>query len=264
MEHMSTRKKARALCVARSTLFYRRKKPEQDWKLKCDIEKVLREHPAYGSPRIAMVLTRNHKAVERVMKLFGIKAYRRRGRKWRRKKKIEVVYENLLLTVTPAFPHHAWEADFIEVWWKLKKFYVATVFDIFTHEIVGVSIGRNKGTSLTMAALQDALFSHPRPVIFHSDNGSEYRAHAFVEVLERVGALISRSHPASPWENGYQESFYDKFRIELGDPNQFETIGELIVEIYRVIHYYNTSRIHTSLKMSPRQFAQLHTRATMQ
>ncbi|MGI0025057.1 MAG: hypothetical protein ACREA4_07930, partial [Nitrososphaera sp.] len=36
---------------------------------------------------------------------------------------------------------------------------------------------------------------------------------------------ISRSAPGCPWENGYQESFYDKFKIDLGDPNRVKTWG---------------------------------------
>ncbi|WP_057745313.1 IS3 family transposase [Bradyrhizobium manausense] len=256
--------KARLLGIARSTLYYAKKRAGRDWMLKVKIEEVLREHPSYGSPRIALVLGRNHKAIERVMKLFGIKAYRRRGKKWLKKKKIQVIYANLLFAVTPSYRHHAWAADFTELWWKKKKLYVATVIDLYTREIVGMSISKSKGLALTMAALQDALFSHTRPVIFHSDNGSEYRAHSFVRTLETVGSAISRSYPACPWENGYQESFYDKFKVELGDPNRFASYGELIAETYRQIRYYNNDRIHTALKMPPRQFAQLHAAATMQ
>ena len=76
--------RARELGVSRGTLYYKQKKPDKDWQLKCQIENVLREHPSYGSPRIALALNRNHKPIERVMKLFGIKAYRRRGRKFKR------------------------------------------------------------------------------------------------------------------------------------------------------------------------------------
>ncbi len=66
----------------------------------------------------------------------------------------------------------------------------------------------------------------PHPAIFHSDNRREYEARVFVGVLERLGIAISRSHPGCPWENGYQESFYDKFTVELGDPTRFMTLGE--------------------------------------
>jgi len=64
------------------------------------------------------------------------------------------------------------------------------------------------------------------------------------------------SRAGCPWENGYQESFYKGFKQDLGDPNRFETLGELIAEIYRTINYYNRKRIHTALGMSPLQFAQ--------
>lgn len=63
------------------------------------------------------------------------------------------------------------------------------------------------------------------------------------------------SHKHSPRENGYQESFYSQFKVDLGDPNRFKTLGELAVAIYLQIHYYNTSRIHTKLKMPPATFA---------
>jgi putative transposase len=201
--------------------------------------------------------------VERVMHLFGIKAYRRRGRKWLKKKKIVVIYANLLFSTIPAYPHHVWAADFTEVWWRKKKIYVATVIDLFTREIVGLGIARNKGLALTMAALQDALFDHPRPAVFHSDNGSEYNAHAFIGVLETVGSAISRSHPGCPWENGYQESFYNQFKVDLGDPSRFASFGELIAEIYRTISYYNTARIHSALEMPPREFARQCASATI-
>ena len=54
---------------------------------------------------------------------------------------------------------------------------------------------------------------------------------------------LSRSRGQSlPWGNGYQESFYDKFTIDLGDPNRFATLGELVAEIYSTFWHYNYAR----------------------
>jgi transposase InsO family protein len=249
--------RARELGVSRGTLYYKRKMPGKDWELKCQIEEVLRQEGkhSYGSPRISEELKRNHKVIERVMKLFGIKAYRRRARKLK-KKAIKIEYTNLLLTNMPLWKNHIWAADFTEIWWQDKKVYVATVIDLFTREIVGIAISRNKGVQLTAAALWNALLYNPKPLIFHSDNGSEYRAKAFVEILKNLNILISRSAPGCPWENGYQESFYDKWKVDFGDPHCFKTFGELVVGIYRSIWVYNNTRMHTSLNMTPREFAQ--------
>ena len=106
------------------------------------------------------------------------------------------------------------------------------------------------------AAFQTFLAQAPFPIHeIHSDNGSEYNAEVFIEALQTVGVLISRSAPGCPWENGYQESFYDKFKIDLGDPNRFKSLGELVSAIYQQIWIYNNERIHTSLRMTPVQFA---------
>lgn len=190
------------------------------------------------------------------MRLFGIKPYRRRGRRWHRKKKIQVVYPNLLLTTIPAYPHHIWAADFTEVWYHDRWVYIATVIDLHTREIVGVAVSNRKGAVLTLQALWAALMHHAHPMFFHSDNGSEYIAASFVAVLIQFGIKISRSHPGCPWENGYQESFYGKFKIDLGDPNRFPTLGVLVAEIYGTIWDYNHTRIHSALKMPPLVFAQ--------
>ena len=250
---MSKTALAHTLGITRQSLYYASKKDRKDWALKVRIESVLRKRHchAYGSRRIAWELGLNRKGVQRVMRRFGIKPYRRRGRKWCKKKNISVVYPNLLLITIPSYQHHVWAADFTEVWWKDRWVYIATVIDLYTREIVGVSVSLRKGTPLTMQALCAALLCHQRPMIFHSDNGKEYDAKAYIRVLTEFGMLISRSHPGCPWENGYQESFYGKFKVDLADPNRFRSFGELVAEIYRTIWEYNNTRIHSALKMPP-------------
>lgn len=254
---------ARTLGVSRQSLYYTRKREGTDWALRQRIERVLTEHPSYGSRRIALSLRVNRKSIARVMKKYGILPYRRRRTKWRKHRKIQVTYPNLLAVTTPQYPHHMWAADFTELLWREKRVYVATVIDVYTREVVGVAVSLRKGTPLTLQALYGSLFSHQRPTIFHSDNGREYDAKVFKETLTNLGVLISRSLPSSPWQNGYQESFYDKFKIDLGDPNRHASLGHLVAEIYRTIWQYNHTRIHSALKMSPRQFAQLHALATL-
>lgn len=247
---------AHHLGVARSTLYYRPKKLARDWSRKQAIETVLHDHPSYGSRRLSLVLSWNRKQVRRVMRKFGLKPYRRRGRKYRKIKDYSVKYPNLLLTMTPSFPHHIWVSDFTRLGFHGRGLHLATVMDIYTRQVVGVSVLTIHTAQLTIQALWSALLHHPRPEIFHSDNGSEYQAAVFRSLVNELGIRISRSRPRSPWENGYQESFYSQFKVELGDPNRFASLGELVAEIYRLVHYYNTRRIHSDLRMAPQQFMQ--------
>lgn len=249
--------RARELGVSLRSLYYKQKKPEKDWELKCQIEEVLREHPSYGHRRLALHLNMNKKKVSRVMRLFGIKAYRRRGIKWKKTKNIKVVYPNILMTTYPVYPNHIWTADFTHLNFQGKVVYIATVMDLYTRRIVGISILTNHAVQLVMSALMDALHNNSRPQIFHSDNGSEYNSELFIDVLQNLNINISRSKPGCPWENGYQESFHSQFKVDFGDPVRFKTLGELVYEIYQTIYYYNNKRIHSALRMSPNQFAVL-------
>lgn len=252
---------ARELGVSVSTLYYKKKLPERDRALKIRIKEAWRYHPSYGHRRLALHLGINKKRIRRVMKLFDLHPYRRRGRKSRKYNTIKrVMYPNLIKDFVPHYEGQAWAADFTYLPYQKKFLYVATVIDLYTRKIVGWAAMRHHHTLLVLQALFMGLSSHSRPAIFHSDNGSEYASKTFVWVLTDVGSQISRIAPGCPWENGYQESFYAQFKIDLGDSNRFDSLGELIYEIAKTIWYYNQMRIHTSLNMPPAVFAKRHER----
>lgn len=244
--------------MSRSMMYYRHKMPDKDWWLKQQIELALRDKSSYGHKRIADHLKINKKRVLRVMKLFGIKPYRRRGKKWKKPGKNSKEYPNLLLTEFPRYPNHIWASDFTYIQFKKRTLYLATIIDLFTREVVGFSILLCHSNNLVINALLSAVSKYPPPAILHSDQGSEYKSKDYIALVENLGIKISMSRKGSPWENGYQESFYSQFKVDLGDPNRFETLGELVWTIYKTIYEYNNNRIHRSLKMPPAEFAQRH------
>lgn len=249
---------ARQQNISISSLYYKPVKPQKDECLKNQIEHILAQHPSYGHRRIAIELKVNKKKVRRVMRLFDIMAYRRRGRRFRKIKDYSLIYPNLLQS-TP-FPEKAnqiWVSDFTYIPFHGKYVYLATIEDIFNRKIVGWSLLTNHTGQLTISALIDAIEKQGRPDILHSDQGSEYKSKLYTGFAKNLGINISMSHKGCPWENGYQESFYSQFKVDLGDPNRFRTLGELSAVIYQQIYYYNNQRIHLKLKMPPNQFDQM-------
>jgi putative transposase len=245
---------AKTLGISRSLLYYEHKQEKKDWETKVLIEDGLRLHPSYGPKRLWTHLKINHKRIARVMKKYGIKPYRKRGPKWKGKNATGLDYPNLLLTNMPPYANHIWASDFTYIWFDGAWLYLATVIDLYTREIVGFAISRHHDRWLVTEALLDALRYHPRPSIIHSDHGSEYKSKDYQGLLKELGIRVSMAAKGCPWENGYQESFYNQFKVDLGDPACFLSLGELTAGIYRQIWYYNTERIHTALKMSPIQF----------
>ena len=183
---------AKILGVSRQLLYYEHKQPKKDWDLKAKIEEVLREHPSYGHKRLAMHLDINRKRVLRVMKKFGIKPYRRRGKKYKHiKPKTEIVYPNLLLSTYPKYPHRIWASDFTHIWFKKQWVYLATVMDLYTRKIVGFSVLTNHSVQLTLSALLSAILNNPRPQIIHSDQGSEYTSKDYINLCQNLSILVS-------------------------------------------------------------------------
>ncbi len=88
-----------------------------------------------------------------------------------------------------------------------------------------------------------------------ADRGSEYLSTAHALACEHYGITISCSAPSSPWQNGYMESWFGKFKPELGPLTQFEDLGQLYEAIAGQIYFYNHDRIHTALGMSPEAHA---------
>ena len=74
------------------------------------------------------------------------------------------------------------------------------------------------------------------------------------ELAANCGIRMSYSAKAHPWENGYQESFYQGFKLDLGDPKRFESVGEVVEAIHLQLYVYNHYRIHLSLKAAPKQY----------
>lgn len=248
---------AKELDVSVSSLYYKKKLPRKDNALRIRLEEALRYHSSYGHKRLAIHLRINRKRILRAMYLFDIHPYRRRGRTPRKSSRISGNrYPNLAKGIIPHYEGHIWAADFTYLPYKGTFLYLATVIDLYTRKIVGWTAMKNHCAPLVLQALFTAISVHSRPFIFHSDNGREYGSKVFTHALTELGIQISRTAPASPWENGFQESFYAQFKIDLGDPGRFSSSGELVYEIARTIWEYNHTRIHLALKMPPAMFAE--------
>ena len=229
--------------------------------MKDQILSILTLHPSYGHRRVAIVLSVGKKRARRVMKLYGIKPYKRKAR-WRKRRdlgKPDSGYPNLIKGTCPVKPGIVFAGDFTRLYWNKQVFYLATFIDLHTREVVGWSVSTRHTSELVIEAFLDAVTNTGKPLVVHTDQESEYKSQEYARLMTDLGVRISMSAKASPWENAYQESFYNNFKTDLGlEFERFETIGRLVEAIHHTIVYYNQYRIHTKLKMSPTQFKAKH------
>ncbi len=247
---------AQVLGINRKNIYRQQRQPAKDQALKQQIEAAHQEHPAYGHRRIALHLGINHKRAQRVMARFNLRPPRRRTKRYTRPSTTPHPYINRLKDL-PAItqPHQVWCSDLTRLVYQGTVWYLATIEDLATRQIIAHRIGKHHDSHLVLAMLQQALASGAKPGIFHSDQGNEFMAQRCTDYLTLHGIQISISDVGSPWQNGFKESFYGRFKDELGDVNRFDFVGAFFEAIHRHIHYYNHHRIHTALKMPPAVYA---------
>ena len=81
---------------------------------------------------------------------------------------------------------------------------LAAIMDVFTRCIRGWHLGHSLDHSLTLAALQRALAEHTLE-IHHSDQGVQYAATAYTQMLQEANVQISMAGGGQAWQNGYAE-----------------------------------------------------------
>lgn len=248
--------------INHKNIYHQSKKDMKDLVVKNDIEETFKTHPAYGHRRVALELKVNHKKILRIMHKFNLKP----PRLWYQKKFItrsNPAYKNQftnLLKDTDLKQYDMgdiWSSDLTYIKFQGSFLYLAIIADIVSKEIVGFNLSTKHDSDLVLKTLKQALLKTKKsPQIFHSDRGGEYLSGDCIEFLEDLGIKISVSDPGSPWQNSWSESFFSRFKMESGNLNRFDSLGELIEYIFEYFHYYNNLRIHTKIKMSPVQFKQ--------
>ena len=152
----------------------------------------------------------------------------------------------------PTHRNHVWSYDFVadrtQGGGAIK---ILTVIDEYTRESLGIVVARSITSDDVLDCLTDLFITHGSPEYIRSDNGPEFTAKVVRNWLGQIGVATLFIEPASPWENGYNESFNGKLRDELLDREIFYTLREAQVIIERWRQEYNTFRPHSSLGYSP-------------
>jgi transposase InsO family protein len=78
------------------------------------------------------------------------------------------------------------------------------LLDVYSRAMRGWHLSRHLDQSLTLTALRRALVHH-RPEIHHSDQGVQYAATAYIQLLQASGVQISMASVGEATENGYAE-----------------------------------------------------------
>jgi putative transposase len=131
----------------------------------------------------------------------------------------------------------------------------AVLLDLFTRCIRGWHLGRSLSQELTLSALQRALVQR-LPEIHHSDQGVQYAATGYVQLLQEAGVRISMAEVGQAWQNGYAERVMRTIKEEEVDLSEHQDYWDAYRQIGQFLEdVYMKKRIHSSLDyLTPVEF----------
>jgi len=251
----SGRAACRYIGLGRSSYHYQARPPcEHRQRLVTRTHELSAQHPRYGYRRIVALLRQegwdtSRKQVQRLRRTEGLRVPPPRRRQSRRG-------VSTGLPTQAKHRGHVWTWDFVaDATVHGGTLRMLTVLDEHTKEVHVLRPERRIGSADVIALVQAAITQHGAPEFIRSDNGSEFIAHDLQRWLADQHIKTIYITPASPWENGFVESFHSRFRDECLNREQLFTLTEarVVIEDFRLD--YNSARPHSSLGyLSPQRF----------
>ena len=208
----------------------------------------------FGAPKIHAILkNRGEKvALETVrilMREMGLQSIRYGSKKYHleqpeRRKNI------LKQSFVAERPNQIWVSDVTYYRFNEKQYFICAVLDLFARKIVACRIGYGNNTRFVKATFQDAFESRKPDVglVFHSDQGSNYRSRTFCDYLKKNGVVQSFSAPGTPHDNSVMETFFASLKREELYPHKYRSEREFRAAVERYIEFYNAQRPHKTLR----------------
>lgn len=219
----------------------------------------------YGSPRMTVALQRegyvcSRNRIARLMRLDGLAARMKRRYCRTTISDHRLASPNLLQRqFDVAAPDRVLTSDITYVSTNEGWLYVATVLDLCTRKIIGLSMRSDMTAELVSDALTQATRRRTLTsgTIVHSDRGVQYSSDAYRSIIAKHGFIQSMSRKGDCWDNAPMESFFKTLKVELIYPKkQYRTREEAARSIFEYIEiYYNRQRMHSALNyQSPEEF----------
>lgn len=250
------------LDCARSTYYYEPVVDPEDARLIGAIEPILMRWPFYGYRRVTAQMKREGHSVgetrvRRLLRQMAHSCSAGRVRVVTTDSKHDLPrYANQIKNLTITRPNQVWVADITYIRLGRRCIYLAVILDAFSRAVRGWCLGRSLEKDLTVSALKMALARHPAPDYHHSDQGSQYAAVAYTDLLVEAKTAISMSAVGQPTENGLAERFIRTLKeehIDYSEYNDFEDAFRQLEHWLKV--EYMTERIHSALGyLTPAEF----------
>lgn len=244
--------RCRAIDLARSSFYYQ---PKGESGLNLELMRLMDQefttHCFHGVLGMRDFLRQqgywvNEKRVRRLMRLMGLEAVAPKpglsnpapGHK---------VFPYLLRGVEITGPDHVWSTDITYIAMPKGFMYLTAVMDWYSRYVLSWKISNTMDTAFCLEALGEAFRQGGKPLIFNTDQGSQYTSIDFTSTLLDRGIKVSMDGKGRATDNAFIERLWRSVKQQCIYRHAPMDGRELYAILAEYFHYYNHQRAHQHL-----------------
>jgi len=245
-------RQAQLLELSRASVYYRpQPTSDADLALMRRIDELHLEHPFAGSRMLRDLLNREGFAVGRkhvttLMRKMGIEALYRKPRTSGRDRE-HPVFPYLLRGLTIDRPNQVWAMDTTYIPMRRGFVYLTAVVDWATRRVLAFRVSISLAADAAVEALQEAIARYGVPEIMNTDQGSQFTAKDFIDVLREHRIGISMDGKGCWRDNVFVERLWKTIKYEHVYLHAYDSVSDARAKLAVYIDFYNRRRPHSSI-----------------
>jgi putative transposase len=180
------------------------------------------------------------------MARMGVEPLYRRPRTTRKHPGYQV-YPYLLRGLSIERPNQVWAMDITYIPMARGFVYLAAVVDWASRRVLAHRVSISMDGEFCRQVLEEALARYGKPEIFNTDQGSQFTAGGFIDILKRHGIAISMDGKGAWRDNVFVERLWRSVKYEEVYLRAYETVSEARASLARYFEFYNRRRPHSTL-----------------
>jgi putative transposase len=180
------------------------------------------------------------------MRKMGIEAIYRRANTSRRHPR-HAIYPYLLRKLTIDQPNQVWATDVTYIPMARGFVYLVAVIDWFSRRVLSWRLSNSMTADFCVEALEEAISRYGAPQIFNTDQGSQFTAASFIDVLQRNKIRISMDGRGAWRDNMFIERLWKSVKYEEVYLHAYDSVAAAKAGIGKYLLFYNGRRPHTAL-----------------
>jgi len=144
-------------------------------------------------------------------------------------------------------PNHVWAADITYIPMRRGFVYLFAVMDWASRRVLSWRVSNTLTTDFCIEGVQEAIARYGTPVIFNTDQGSQFTSLEFTQLLKGHGIAISMDGKGCWRDNVFVERLWKSIKYEEVYLRAYENVSAAKDGVDRYLAFYNTRRPHSAL-----------------